>query len=76
MIGVVESGLHWDVHGFTGGGNSGFFSALSNVAGLTEVEARVVLNNVDAKKGLEVVGFGNGVTCLEDVAEFLDGGLE
>jgi hypothetical protein len=63
------------MHGFTGGGNAGFFSALSNVAGLTEVKARVVLNNVDTEKGLEVVGFGDGVTCLEDIAKFLDEGL-
>ena len=52
MIGVIEGGVHWDMHGFTGGGDSGFFSALSNVTGLTEVEALVVLNNVDAKEGL------------------------
>jgi hypothetical protein len=63
------------MHGFTGGGNAGFFSALSNVTGLTEVKARVVLNNVDTKEGLEVVGFGDGVACLQDIAEFLDGSL-
>ena len=55
MVGVVESGLHGDVHWFAGGGNSGFFGAFGDVAGLTEIEARVFLEDMDAGEGLEVV---------------------
>ncbi len=75
MVGVVEGGLHWDVHWFAGRRDSGFFGALSNVTGLTEVETRVFLDDVYAEEGLEVVGFCDGVTRLEDVAKLLDGGL-
>ena len=75
LVGVVEGGLYWDVHWFADRGDSGFFGALSDVTGLTEVEARVVLDDVDAEEGLKVVGFYDGVSRLEGVAELLDGGL-
>ena len=75
MVGVVESGLHWDVHWFAGWGDSGFFGALDNVTGLTEVKARIFLDDVDTEEGLEVVRFCYGIACLKNVAEFLDGGL-
>ena len=68
MVGVVESGLHGDVHWFAGGGDSGFFGAFGDVAGLTEIKARVVLNDMDTEDGLEVVRFCYGVARLKNVA--------
>ena len=75
MVSVVESRLHWYVHWFAGWGDSGFFGALGNVTWLTEIEARVFLDYVNTEEGLEVVRFCYGVTRLENVAEFLHGGL-
>ena len=75
MIGVIKSRLHWNVHWFAGGGDSGFFGALGYVTWLTEIKARVLLDDMNTEEGLEVVRFRCGVARLENVAEFLDGSL-
>ena len=75
MVGIIESGLHGNMNWFGGRVDSGFFGAFGDVAWLTKVEVRLLLDYVDGEERLEVVGFSYGVARLEDVAEFLDGGL-
>ena len=55
----------------SGRGDSGFFGAFGYVAWLTKEETPVLLDDVDGEERLKVVGFGYGVACLEDVAEFM-----
>ena len=53
----------------------GLFGAFRDVARLAEIQTRVLLHDVDAEKGFEVVRLRDGVARLEEVAEFANGSL-
>ena len=52
--------------------NAGLFGTLGDVAGLAQVKVVVLLDDVNAEEGFEVVGFSDCVLFFEDVAEFGD----
>ena len=68
MVGVVESWRHRDVGWLRGGVNSGFACALGDVAGLTEIQAVVFFDDMNAEEGLQIVGLGDRVSLFQDVA--------
>ena len=55
-----------------GGGDVGLLGALGYVAGLTQIKVIVLLNDVDAEEGFEIVGLGDCVVFLESIAKFSD----
>jgi hypothetical protein len=72
LIVIVEAGRHGNESRFCGGVDAGLFGALGYMAGLTQIKVIVLLNDVDAEEGFEIVGLGDCVVFLESVAKFCD----